>query len=464
MEELCMKQNIAVILAAGEGKRMKSRKSKVVHKIFGKSLIEWIYTSVKEAGIDESIVVVGHRADQVIECMGDRVKYAEQKEQLGTGHAVMQAEEYFKDKEGYVLILYGDTPLVTSKTLKDVIEFHENNGCSATVITAEVDDPTGYGRIIRDSNGNVIRIVEQKDASPEETAIKEINSGMYCFTIEHLVKALRMLNNDNNQGEYYITDTIGILVEMGQKVGALKLSDSREILGINDRVQLFEASEIIKARIMERHMRSGVTIIDPASTYIDEGVEIGIDTVIYPGTILEGNTRIGEDCIIGPDSRLVNAVIGDGTEVNHSVILDSSVGNNTHVGPFAYIRPGSSIGDKVKIGDFVEVKKAIINDKTKISHLTYIGDAQVGRNVNIGCGVVTVNYDGKKKHKTIIGDNAFVGCNVNLVAPVVVENDTYIAAGSTITDDVPQNSLAIARERQTIKDGWVIKKGMQRKE
>ncbi|HHW00338.1 MAG TPA: bifunctional UDP-N-acetylglucosamine diphosphorylase/glucosamine-1-phosphate N-acetyltransferase GlmU [Clostridiaceae bacterium] len=459
-----MKQTIAVILAAGEGKRMKSRKSKVVHKIFGKSLIEWIYTSVKEAGIDESIVVVGHRADQVIECMGDRVKYAEQKQQLGTGHAVMQAEEYFKDKDGYVLVLYGDTPLVTSKTLKDVIEFHENNGCSATVITAEVDDPTGYGRIIRDGNGNVIKIVEQKDASSEEAAIKEINSGMYCFTIEHFVKALRMLNNDNNQGEYYITDTIGILVEMGHKVGALKLSDPREILGINDRVQLFEASEIIKARIMERHMRSGVTIIDPASTYIDEGVEIGIDTVIYPGTILEGNTRIGEDCIIGPDSRLVNAVIGDGTEVNHSVILDSSVGNNTHVGPFAYVRPGSSIGDKVKIGDFVEIKKAEIGDKTKISHLTYVGDAQVGRNVNIGCGVVTVNYDGKKKHKTIIGDNAFVGCNVNLVAPVVVENDTYIAAGSTITDDVPQNSLAIARERQTIKDGWVIRKGMQRKE
>lgn len=459
-----MEQNMAVILAAGEGKRMKSRKSKVVHKIFGKSLIEWIYTSVKEAGIEESVVVVGHRSDQVIECMGDRVKYAEQKEQLGTGHAVMQAEKYFKDKEGYVLILYGDTPLVTSKTLNDVIDYHKNNKCAATVITAEVDDPTGYGRIIRDSNGDVIRIVEHKDASPEEIAVKEINSGMYCFTIEHLVKALRLLNNDNNQGEYYITDTIGILVEMGLKVGALKISDSREILGINDRVQLFEASEIIKARIMERLMKSGVTIIDPASTYIDEGVEIGIDTVIYPGTILEGNTRIGEDCIIGPGSRLVNAVIGNGTEVNNSVILNSSVGNNTHVGPFAYIRPDSSIGDNVKIGDFVEVKKSIIGDKTKVSHLTYIGDAQVGRNVNVGCGVVTVNYDGKKKHKTIIGDNAFVGCNVNLVAPVVVENDTYIAAGSTITDDVPQNSLAIARERQNIKEGWVIRKGMQRKE
>lgn len=459
-----MEKNIAVILAAGEGKRMKSKKSKVVHKIFGKALIEWVCDAVKKAGIDESIVVVGHKSEQVIECMGDRVKYAEQKQQLGTGHAVMQAEEYFKDKDGYVLILYGDTPLITPKTLKDAIDFHKNNDCSATVITAEVDDPTGYGRIIRDKNGDVLRIVEQKDANPEEAAVKEINSGMYCFTIKHLVKALKLLNNENNQGEYYITDTIGILVEMGHKVGALKLSDPREILGINDRVQLFEASEIIKERILERHMRSGVTIIDPASTYIDDGVEIGIDTVIYPGTILEGTTKIGEDCIIGPDSRLVSAVIGDGTEVNHSVILESSVGNNTHVGPFAYIRPGSRIGDNVKIGDFVEVKKSVIGDKTKVSHLTYIGDAEVGRNANIACGVVTVNYDGKKKHKTIIGDNAFVGCNVNLVAPVVVENDTYIAAGSTITNDVPQNSLAIARERQTIKEGWVIKRGMQRKE
>ena len=459
-----MEQSVAVILAAGEGKRMKSKKSKVVHKIFGKSLIEWIYTSVKKAGIDESIVVVGHRSDQVIECMGDTVKYAVQQQQLGTGHAVMQAEKYFKDKEGYVLILYGDTPLVTSKTLKDAIDFHKNNECSATVITAEVDDPTGYGRIIRDIKGDVLKIVEQKDASPEEAAIKEINSGMYCFTIKELVKALRLLNNDNNQGEYYITDTIGILVEMGHKVGALKLSNPKEILGINDRVQLYEASEIIKARIMEKHMRCGVTIIDPTSTYIDEGVEIGIDTVIYPGTILEGTTRIGEDCIIGPNSRLVNTIIGNGTEINHSVILESSVGNNTHVGPFAYIRPESSIGDKVKIGDFVEVKKSVIGDKTKVSHLTYIGDAQVGRNANIACGVVTVNYDGKKKHKTIIGDNAFVGCNVNLVAPIVVESNTYIAAGSTVTDDVPENSLAIARERQTIKEGWVLRKGMQRKE
>ncbi len=459
-----MEKNIAVILAAGEGKRMKSKKAKVVHKIFGKSLIEWVYSSVKNAGIDETIVVVGHRSDQVIECLGDTVKYAVQQQQLGTGHAVMQAEKYLEDKEGYVLVLYGDTPLVTSKTLKDVIDFHKNNGYSATVITAEVDDPTGYGRIIRDDKGDVIKIVEEKDANPEEAAIKEINSGMYCFTIKHLAKALGLLNNDNNQGEYYLTDTIGILVGMGLKVGALKLSDPREILGVNDRVQLYEASEIIKTRILEKHMRDGVTIIDPASTYIDEGVEIGIDTVIYPGTILEGDTRIGEDCIIGPNSRLVSAVIGNGTEVNNSVILESTVGNNTKVGPFAYVRPGSNIGDNVKIGDFVEIKKAVIGDKTKISHLTYVGDAEVGRNVNIGCGVVTVNYDGKKKHKTIIGDNAFVGCNVNLVAPVVVENDTYIAAGSTITDNVPQNSLAIARERQTIKDGWVIKKGMQRKE
>jgi len=458
-----MEHLMAIILAAGEGKRMKSKNSKVVHNICGKSLIEWVYDAVSGAGIDETIVVVGHRADQVKECMGDRVKYAFQSQQLGTGHAVMQAEEYLRGKEGYVFVLYGDTPLITAKTISECISLHKKNGNAVTVVTAEFDDPTGYGRIVRDEHGNVIKIVEQRDASDEEKKIKEINSGLYCFTISSLLESLKKLTNDNDQGEFYITDTIGILIKEGFKAGAMKLENPAEILGINDRVQLYQASEHIRRRILEEHMKSGVTIIDPATTYIDEGVKIGIDTVVYPGTIIEGNTVIGEDCIIGPNSRLVDAKVGNGTEVNSSVILNSTIGNDVRIGPFAYIRPESVIGNNVKIGDFVEIKKSVVGDKTKIPHLAYIGDAEIGKNTNIACGVITVNYDGKKKNKTIVGNNSFVGCNVNLIAPVEVKDNSYIAAGSTITEDVPEYSLAIARERQVIKENWVIKKGMERK-
>jgi len=459
-----MEHLMAIILAAGESKRMKSKKSKVVHKICGKALIEWVYDTVSDAGIDDTVVVIGHGADQVKECMGDRVKYAVQSQQLGTGHAVMQAEEYLKGKEGYVFVLYGDTPLITSKTISECICLHKKNGNAVTVVTADFEDPTGYGRIIRDEHGNVIKIVEQRDASEEEKKVKEINSGLYCFTISCLLESLKKLTNNNDQGEYYLTDTVGILIKEGFKVGAVKLADFTEILGINDRVQLHQASEHIRKRILEEHMKSGVTIIDPASTYIDEGVKIGIDTVVYPGTIIEGNTVIGEDCIIGPNSRLINANVGNGTEVNSSIIINSTVGDSAHIGPFAYIRPESVIGNKVKIGDFVEIKKSVVGDKTKIPHLAYIGDAEIGRNTNIACGVITVNYDGKKKSKTIVGNNSFVGCNVNLIAPVEVKDNSYIAAGSTITDEVPEYSLAIARERQVIKENWVVKKGMERKE
>ncbi|HHW48226.1 MAG TPA: bifunctional UDP-N-acetylglucosamine diphosphorylase/glucosamine-1-phosphate N-acetyltransferase GlmU [Clostridiaceae bacterium] len=458
-----MEHLMAIILAAGEGKRMKSKNSKVAHKICGKSLIEWVYDAVSGAGIDETILVVGHRADQVKECMGGRVKYAVQNLQLGTGHAVMQAEEYLRGKEGYVFVLYGDTPLITAETISGCIDLHKKNGNAVTVVTADFDDPTGYGRIVRDEYGNVVKIVEERDASDEEKRIKEINSGLYCFTIRPLLESLKKLTNDNEQGEFYITDTIRILINEGFKAGAMKLENPAEILGINDRVQLYQASELIRKRILEKHMKSGVTIIDPASTYIDEGVKIGIDTVVYPGTIIEGSTVIGEDCIIGPNSRLVDAKVGNGTEINSSVILNSTIGNDVRVGPFAYIRPESVIGNNVKIGDFVEIKKSVVGDKTKIPHLAYIGDAEIGKNTNIACGVITVNYDGKKKSKTIIGNNSFVGCNVNLIAPVEVKDNSYIAAGSTITEEVPEYALAIARERQVIKENWVIKRGMERK-
>lgn len=455
---------MAVILAAGEGKRMKSKKAKVVHEIFGMPLVEWVYKSIKNSGVDEVVVVVGHKAEEVKEKMGDKVLYAFQEKQMGTGHAVMQAQEYLDNKDGYVIVLCGDTPLISSENISNTINYHKENTNSATIITAELDNPGGYGRIVRGSDGSVKKIVEHKDASLEEREIKEINSGMYCFNIKDLTEALKELDNDNSQGEYYLTDTIEILMNKGKKVGAIKVPDSNEILGINDRAQLSEAGQIIKNRILKRHLENGVTIIDPASTFIDEDVEIGIDTVIYPSTIIEGKSKIGEDCIIGPGSRLVSAQISDRVEVKNSVVLESSVDDDTKVGPFAYIRPGSSIGKKVKVGDFVEVKKSVIGNNTKISHLTYVGDAEIGSNVNLGCGVVVVNYDGQKKNKTIVGDNSFVGCNVNLISPVEVKNNAYVAAGSTITDEVPENSLAIARSKQVIKEGWVEKKGILNKQ
>ncbi len=454
---------IALVLAAGEGKRMKSRYSKMVHKVYGKQVINWVCGTVEKVGFTETIVVVGHGADQVKECLGDKYKYVLQKEQLGTGHAVMQAESLLREREGLVFILYGDTPLISQETVKGAIEYHRNSGCRATIVTAFLDDPTGYGRIVRDLHGNVVKIVEHRDASPEELNINEINSGMYCFWIEDLLLALKELNNNNDQGEYYITDTIEILLKKELKVGAYEVKNPVEILGINDRIQLYQASEVMKKRILECHMKSGVTIIDPNSTFIDDGVKIGMDTVIYPGTIIEGNTDIGEDCIIGPNSRIISSTIGDGVEITNSIVVESVIGDKTSVGPFAYIRPGNRIGSNVKIGDFVELKKSIIGDKTKIPHLSYIGDTSVGKNTNIACGVITVNYDGKEKNKTDIGNNAFVGCNVNLIAPVTVKDNSYIAAGSTITDEVPEYSLAIARERQVIKEDWVKKRGMERK-
>jgi bifunctional UDP-N-acetylglucosamine pyrophosphorylase / glucosamine-1-phosphate N-acetyltransferase len=459
-----MEHLMAVVLAAGEGKRMKSKHSKVMHKIAGKPLIEWVTGSVEKAGINECVLVVGHRVDQIKEYMGEKYLYSLQEKQLGTGHAVMQAEEHLKGKDGYVIVLCGDTPLITEQTISNTIKYHKENNNSATVITVDVGDPTGYGRMVRNEAGNVARIVEHRDASSEQRLIREINSGIYCFTIKDLIEALKDLNNNNSQGEYYLTDTLEVLVKKGLKVGALKIDDQDEILGINDRLQLAEAAQIMRKRIVTKLMKAGVTVIDPASTYIDDSVEIGMDTIVYPGTILEGTTRIGEDCIIGPNSRVVSSVIYDKVEVNNSVILESSIDEDTHVGPFAYIRPGSAIGKHVKIGDFVEVKKSKIGDNTKVSHLTYIGDAEIGKNVNLGCGVVVVNYDGKKKNKTIVGDNSFVGCNVNLVSPVTVKNNAYIAAGSTITEEVPENSLAIARSRQVNKEDWVIKKEMQRQE
>jgi len=450
----------AIILAAGKGTRMKSKYPKVIHKVCGKEMVNHVIDVSKKAGVNDIVAILGHESDIVKERLANDTMIAMQTEQLGTGHAVKMAKEYIND-EDTIVVLCGDTPLIKEDTLQRLFSYHLENGYHATVLTTKVDNPTGYGRIIRDNNEDLLKIVEQKDANEEEKAVKEINSGIYCFNGKSLREALDLIDNNNAQGEYYLTDTIYIMRDKGLKVGAYNGSTIEELMGVNSRVELSKAEEIMRKRINESHMVNGVTIIDTNSTYIESDVEIGNDTIIYPGVMLKGNTKIGINCTIEMNSSIENSIIGNNTEVMNSTIVDSIVGENTTVGPYAYLRPKSNIGNNVKIGDFVEVKNATIEDNSKASHLSYIGDAHVGKNVNIGCGVVFVNYDGKNKFKSIVKDGAFVGSNSNLVAPVTVEEDGYIATGSTITEDVPKGALAIARERQVVKDGWVEKKNIK---
>ncbi|MGL5314149.1 MAG: bifunctional UDP-N-acetylglucosamine diphosphorylase/glucosamine-1-phosphate N-acetyltransferase GlmU [Peptostreptococcaceae bacterium] len=447
----------AIILAAGKGTRMKSKYPKVIHKVCGKEMVNHVISVSNKSGVKDIVAILGHESEVVKEKLPENTMIAMQTEQLGTGHAVMMAKEYIND-EDTIVVLCGDTPLVKEETLKRLFDYHIENGYHTTVLTTEVSNPTGYGRIIRDENQDLLKIVEQKDATEEEKLAKEINSGIYCFNGKSLRESLDLLDNNNAQGEYYLTDTIQIMRNKGLKVGAYNGSTIEELMGVNSRVELARAEEIMRKRINEAHMVNGVTIIDINSTYIEADVQIGNDTIVYPGAMLRGNTVIGSNCIIGMNSSITNSQIGDYTEVESSTIVDSTVGENTTVGPYAYLRPNSNIGNNVKIGDFVEVKNATIEDNSKASHLSYIGDAHVGKDVNIGCGVVFVNYDGKNKFKSVVKDGAFIGSNSNLVAPVVVEEKGYIATGSTITNDVPQGALAIARERQVIKEGWVAKK------
>ncbi|HWK22909.1 MAG TPA: bifunctional UDP-N-acetylglucosamine diphosphorylase/glucosamine-1-phosphate N-acetyltransferase GlmU [Ureibacillus sp.] len=438
----------AVILAAGQGTRMKSKLYKVLHPVCGKPMVEHVVENIQTLNVNRIVTVVGHGAEKVKEQLGDKSEYVLQEQQLGTAHAVIQAENILSTLEGTTLVVCGDTPLIQPETMKALFEHHNNQKAKATILTAVADNPTGYGRIIRDTNGQVAQIVEQKDATPEQQQVTEINTGTYCFDNKALFDALKLVNNENAQGEYYLPDVIEILQKQGEIVSAYTCDNFDETLGVNDRVALAQAEELMRARINEKHMRNGVTIINPLSTHISVDAQIGRDTVIKPGTIIEGNTIIGEDCIIGPNSNIVNSRIGDRTTVKNSVVTDSSVGEDTAVGPFAHLRPESQLGNHVKVGNFVEVKKSTLGNDTKVSHLSYIGDAEVGSNVNIGCGSITVNYDGKNKFKTIIEDDVFVGCNSNLVAPVKLGAGSFIAAGSTITKEVPQDALGIARARQ----------------
>ncbi|KQX57734.1 MULTISPECIES: bifunctional UDP-N-acetylglucosamine diphosphorylase/glucosamine-1-phosphate N-acetyltransferase GlmU [unclassified Paenibacillus] len=448
---------MGIVLAAGQGKRMKSKLYKVLHPVVGKPMVEHVVDTLQHIEVTKTLVIVGFGAEAVKGHLGDRVEYALQEQQLGTGHAVLQAKDALGEEEGMTVVICGDTPLISEATLMSTIELHELSGASATILTAKLDEPHGYGRIIRGEDGRVARIVEQKDCSSEEAAVQEINTGTYIFDNRKLFKALASVTNNNTQNEYYLTDVIGIMTGGGEVVQGYCMEDSAESIGVNDRVALAEAERLFKARINREHMLNGVTIVDPLNTYIEKDVTIGMDTVLLPGTILRGRTVIGEQCTIGPQTEIIDSTIRDEVTIKQSVLQDAYVDNEASVGPFAYLRPGANIGKQVKIGDFVEIKNATLGEGSKVSHLSYVGDAVVGTNVNIGCGAITVNYDGFNKSLTEIGDDAFVGSNVNLIAPVKIGKGAYVVAGSTITHSVDDGDLAIARERQSNKSGYADK-------
>jgi len=448
---------IGIVLAAGQGKRMKSKLYKVLHPVCGKPMVGHVVSTLENLNTSRTVVIVGHGAEAVKSYLGERAEYALQAEQLGTGHAVLQAKPLLGDEEGLAIVICGDTPLVSNETLEGMIRLHQERGASATILTANVAEPKGYGRIIRDEQGYVTKIVEDKDCSPEQRRVQEINTGTYCFDNRKLFAALAQVKNDNSQNEYYITDVISILNGQGERVEGYVLDDAVESIGVNDRLALSEAEQAMRARINRGHMLNGVTIIDPSATYIEADVRIGADTVVHPGSVLRGSTVIGEDCVIGPQADIADSSLASGVTVKHSVLQDAVVGAGSSVGPFAYLRPGADLGQNVKVGDFVEIKNAKLGDDTKVSHLSYIGDAVIGRNVNVGCGAITVNYDGFNKQVTEVEDDAFVGSNVNLIAPVKVGKGAYVVAGSTITNNVEPGDLAIARERQVNKAGYADK-------
>lgn len=441
----------AVVLAAGKGTRMKSSLNKVMHPVMNKPMIGHIISSLKKCDVDRIVVVVGHGADSVKEYLGDGVEYALQEPQLGTGHAVMQASS-LDGVNGETIILCGDGPLIQPETI--AAAFHANKDHACTVLTAKLDDGARYGRIVRNSEGMVEKIVEAKDCSEEELAITEINTGIFCFNNKLLFEGLKEIKNDNVQNEYYLTDLVEIFHKKGECVNAMVVEDPDETMGVNDRVDLSKAATWMKRHINHKHMVNGVTIMDPDNTYIDVDVEIGADTILYPNVHIQGNSVIGSRVEILPNSFLRNANIGDDTTIDSSKIVESKVGANVTVGPMSHLRNNTEIGDNCRIGNFVEFKNSYFGEGSKCAHLTYIGDSDFGKKINVGCGVVTVNYDGKNKFRTTVKDGAFIGSNCNLIAPVTIGENVLLAAGSTITDSVDDGDMGIARSRQSIKKGF----------
>lgn len=470
-----MSSTAAVILAAGQGKRMRSALSKVLHRCAGAPLIRYVLDAVASAGIEEVVIVVGAGASQVREALGESYKYALQEEQRGTGDAVARALPQLSGECRELLVLCGDTPLLTPDSLTRLLAARRNISATggtpagseypadACVLTSIFEDPSGYGRIVRDASGLVAEIVEDGDATPLQREIREINTGAYSFDRQALEEALAGLRPDNRQGEYYLTDVIAILRQAGSIVAGCP-APGAETAGINTRRDLAAAERILRQRECERLMDAGVTIIDPAVTYVDHGVEVGQDTIIRPFCFLEGYTRVGSGCEVGPGARLVNTILGSGVSVQSSLLVDSIASDGCQIGPFAYLRPGTVLGERVKVGDFVELKKTQVGPGSKIPHLSYVGDTVIGSGVNVGAGTITCNYDGVKKHVTYIGDDAFIGSNTNLVAPVSVGPGAVTGAGSTITRNVPGGALAVERSRQEVVTNWRRRRGRGQKD
>ena len=453
------KEFAAVILAAGKGTRMKSAWPKVLHPICGQPMLEFPLRAARQAGFGKLRVVIGHQSEAVRQrCAAEDIEWVEQAEQLGTGHALLCAAGSLAGFSGDLLLLCGDVPLLRSETLRQLQEFHTREQATVTVLTAQMPNPTGYGRIIRDG-AQVLRIVEEKDASDQERQVCEINTGTYLFDAEFVFSALRNLKTDNAQGEYYLTDVVAAAVAANKITRAICVSDPTEVMGINDRCQLAEAEALMRWRINTALMRSGVTMSDPTTTYIDARVRIGADTVLHPNVQLRGNTQIGGNCTIETGVVVVDSQVADGSRLKAgSAIEEAQIGPDCTIGPMAHLRPGTVLSGKNKIGNFVETKKAVLGEGSQSSHLTYIGDAEVGRNVNFGCGTITCNYDGARKHKTTIEDDVFIGSDVQFVAPVHIGRNSLIAAGSTITKDVPADALALARTEQKNIEGWSLRK------
>ena len=441
-----------LILAAGKGTRMKSDLPKVIHKVNGIPMVKKILNELEKLGTEENILILGHKKEEILKELGE-IKYAVQEEQLGTGHAIMQAENLLKDYEGDVMILCGDTPLLRHETLKAMYEAHKKSGVATTILTSVYENPFGYGRIVKNGE-KVTAIVEEKEADEETKKIKEVNAGVYCCNAKELFAALKKVTNNNEKGEYYLTDIVGIQVGEGKTVASFVLEDNREILGVNSKVELAEASKILRERKNTSLMEEGVILIDPASTYIEETVKIGKDTVIYPTVMLQGNTVIGENCEIIGCTRIIDSTLGNDIRIESSVIEESIVDDKVTMGPFAHLRPKSHLKEKVHIGNFVEVKKSTLEYGVKAGHLTYLGNAIVGKDTNIGAGTITCNYDGVNKFDTVIGENVFIGSDTMLVAPVNIGDKAITGAGSVITKDVAPRALAVERNKQIIKFEW----------
>ena len=449
-----------MILAAGKGTRMKSAVPKVLHEAAGFSLLEYVLRAADPLAPSTTVVVVGYFAERVKDAFGKRLglRFALQDPQLGTGHALMQAEPHLQGATGTVVLLYGDVPLLRPATLRALVDTHVARGAAATVVTARVGDPHGYGRIVREG-GRIAAIVEEKDATPAERAIDEINSGIYAFDLAPLFEALRTLQPANAQGEYYLTDLVRMYRQRGLPVETVSVDDAREITGVNSRKELAAVTAILNAAKTEALMAAGVTIVDPATTWIGADVVVGADTVIHPNVYLEGRTRVGSNCVINASVRIVDSTIDDGVVINNfCVITESHIRTGARVGPFAHIRPQSDVGESAHIGNFTELKKATIGKGSKANHLSYLGDATIGEHVNVGAGTITCNYDGTSKHQTVIEDGAFIGSDTQLVAPVRVGKGAYVAAGSSIVEDVPPGALGIARGKQVNKPGWAERK------